>query len=100
MAAEGSGHRRGRSVEFSMLRSALRPAGAAARATRPALHTAMRACASAVTKVTGGSTGVFPQAPSPLQEFSVVYTDRALNHMSEPFKKVMLDMNDDIARRR
>lgn len=54
----------------------------------------MRACASAVTKVTGGSTGVFPQAPSPLQEFSVVYTDRALNHMSEPFKKVMLDMDE------
>ena len=26
------------------------------------------------------------------QEFSVVYTDRALNHMSEPFKQVMLDM--------
>jgi len=54
----------------------------------------MRACASAVTKVTGGLTGVFPQAPSPLQEFSVVYTDRALNHMSEPFKKVMLDMDE------
>jgi len=44
------------------------------------------------TAVTSGSAGVFPQAPSPLQEFSVVYTDRALNHMSEPFKKVMLDM--------
>ena len=39
-------------------------------------------------------SGVFPDRPSPLQEFSVVYTDRALNHMSEPFKKVMLDMND------
>ena len=28
------------------------------------------------------------------QEFSVVYTDRALNHMSAPFKKVMLDIGD------
>ena len=44
------------------------------------------------SKVTSGATGVYPDAPSPLQEFSVVYTDRALNHMSEPFKKVMLDM--------
>ena len=30
--------------------------------------------------------------PSPLQEFSVVYTDRALNHMSVPFQKVMIDI--------
>lgn len=28
------------------------------------------------------------------QEFSVVYTDRALNHMSAPFKRVMLDIGD------
>ena len=33
---------------------------------------------------------IYAEAPSPLQEFSVVYTDRALNHMSEPFKKAML----------
>ena len=26
--------------------------------------------------------------------YSVVYTDRALNHMSEPFKKVMNDISD------
>ena len=31
--------------------------------------------------------------PSPLQEFSVVYTDRALNHMSIPFQKVMIDIS-------
>lgn len=28
-----------------------------------------------------------------LQEFSVVYTDRALNHMSEPFQAVMRDLH-------
>merc|ERR1719174_3030426 len=44
--------------------------------------------------VTSGATGVYPAAPSPLQEFSVVYTDRALNHMSDPFKKAMNDMGD------
>jgi len=44
--------------------------------------------------VTSGATGVFPEAPSPLQEFSVVYTDRALNHMSDPFKHAMNEMAD------
>jgi len=39
---------------------------------------------------------VFAQAPSPLQEFSVVYTDRALNHMSEPFKKAMNNISDTL----
>ena len=29
-----------------------------------------------------------------LKEFSVVYTDRALNHMSAPFVKVMQDLNE------
>ena len=29
-----------------------------------------------------------------LKEFSVVYTDRALNHMSAPFIEVMNDLND------
>ena len=43
---------------------------------------------------TSGATGVYPAAPSPLQEFSVVYTDRALNHMSNPFKQAMLDIGD------
>lgn len=36
---------------------------------------------------------LYPDAPSPLQEFSVVYTDRAINHMSEPFKDCMLDIS-------
>ena len=58
----------------------------------PALRMAIRPLSTA--PVTSGATGVFPDAPSPLQEFSVVYTDRALNHMSEPFKKVMLDVNE------
>ncbi|KAK3244202.1 hypothetical protein CYMTET_46181 [Cymbomonas tetramitiformis] len=29
-----------------------------------------------------------------LKEFSVVYTDRALNHMSAPFQKIMIDLHD------
>ena len=57
----------------------------------PALRLVVRPLSTA--PVTSGATGVYPDAPSPLQEFSVVYTDRALNHMSEPFKKVMLDVN-------
>lgn len=36
---------------------------------------------------------IFPAAPSPLQEFSVVYSDRALNHMSKPFVKCMQDLS-------
>jgi len=39
---------------------------------------------------------VYAEAPSPLQEFSVVYTDRALNHMSEPFKKAMNNISDTL----
>jgi aspartate aminotransferase-like enzyme len=39
---------------------------------------------------------IYAEAPSPLQEFSVVYTDRALNHMSEPFKKAMLEIGDTL----
>jgi aspartate aminotransferase-like enzyme len=39
------------------------------------------------------STKLYPSAPSPLQEFSVVYTDRALNHMSAPYKSVMTDIS-------
>jgi len=49
---------------------------------------------SSSAPVTSGATSVYPEAPSPLQEFSVVYTDRALNHMSAPFKKVMLDIGE------
>ena len=32
--------------------------------------------------------------PDGLLEFSVVFTDRSLNHMSKAFQKVMLDIND------
>jgi aspartate aminotransferase-like enzyme len=39
---------------------------------------------------------LYAEAPSPLQEFSVVYTDRALNHMSEPFKKAMNNISDTL----
>lgn len=77
------------------------PFAAAANKAHRTAHLARHAPLPAVAakralsdKVTSGATGVYPAAPSPLQEFSVVYTDRALNHMSEPFKKVMLDMKD------
>jgi aspartate aminotransferase-like enzyme len=39
---------------------------------------------------------VYAEAPSPLQEFSVVYTDRALNHMSDPFKQAMNTISDTL----
>jgi len=39
---------------------------------------------------------LYENAPSPLQEFSVVYTDRAVNHMSEPFKEAMVDISDTL----
>ncbi|MDD0817037.1 aminotransferase class V-fold PLP-dependent enzyme [Curvibacter sp. HBC28] len=39
--------------------------------------------------------GLLPQVdPDGLLEFSVVYTDRALNHMSARFRSVMLDIGD------
>ena len=63
---------------------------AAPRAAFAAVSHARHFCAP----VTSGATGVYPAAPSPLQEFSVVYTDRALNHMSDPFKKAMNEMSD------
>jgi aspartate aminotransferase-like enzyme len=38
--------------------------------------------------------GLLPHVdPDGLLEFSVVYTDRSLNHMSEQFKKVMVDIS-------
>ncbi|SNX29454.1 aspartate aminotransferase [Polynucleobacter meluiroseus] len=38
--------------------------------------------------------GLLPHVdPDGLLEFSVVYTDRSLNHMSEEFKKVMVDIS-------
>ena len=47
----------------------------------------------------GGGVGDYHKKPMPddysggLKEFSVVYTDRALNHMSAPFVEVMRDLN-------
>lgn len=39
--------------------------------------------------------GLLPHVdPDGLLEFSVVYTDRALNHMSARFRRVMLDIGD------
>ena len=39
--------------------------------------------------------GLLPNVdPDGLLEFSVVYTDRSLNHMSEEFKKVMVDISN------
>lgn len=70
------------------MRATSRPLGALCR--RASAHgIAVRA----LSAVTSGATSVYPAAPSPLQEFSVVYTDRALNHMSDPFKQVMLDIS-------
>ena len=38
--------------------------------------------------------GLLPNIdPDVLLEFSVVYTDRSLNHMSEEFKRVMVDIS-------
>jgi len=34
--------------------------------------------------------------PNGLLEYSVVYTDRALNHMSEVFQQVMNDLSADL----
>ena len=36
--------------------------------------------------------------PDGLQEFSVVFTDRSLNHMSEKFQKAMRDISDLLRR--
>lgn len=50
--------------------------------------------ASLEGKTGHGKNIIYPQAPSQLQEFSVVYTDRALNHMSEPFVSAMQDISN------
>jgi hypothetical protein len=60
---------------WSSMRAGLLTSGLRRAATAPAMARVLS------TKVTSGATGVYPAAPSPLQEFSVVYTDRALNHM-------------------
>jgi len=69
--------------------------GGKAAAARCVLRASTRAQSTAID---GKSTvnEVYAEAPSPLQEFSVVYTDRALNHMSEPFKKAMNNISDTL----
>ena len=37
---------------------------------------------------------LFANAPGEYQEYSVIFTNRSLNSMSEPFQKVMRDLND------
>ena len=37
-----------------------------------------------------------PVDPNGLQEFSVVFTDRSLNHMSKSFQSIMLEINDTL----
>ena len=81
----------------ALANQASRATARSARSLRPLAGSAAPAlvrCLSSDVAVTSGATSVDPDAPSPLQEFSVVYTDRALNHMSAPFKKVMLDIGD------
>ena len=34
--------------------------------------------------------------PNGLEEFSVVFTDRSLNHMSKEFQKVMCDLSSNL----
>jgi len=60
------------------------------------LRHAQRVLSTASAGNIKGVNEVYAEAPSPLQEFSVVYTDRALNHMSEPFKKAMNNISDTL----
>merc|ERR1719327_1383472 len=79
-------------------------ASAATRSIRPLLTSgapAARVCVGAAQRARVLSTSpdtnaLYAFAPSPLQEFSVVYTDRALNHMSEPFKTAMNDISETL----
>merc|ERR1719240_341082 len=66
---------------------------ALARAAPAALRFAARPLSTAPAQT---DNALYAFAPSPLQEFSVVYTDRALNHMSEPFKMAMNDISETL----
>lgn len=72
--------------------------------TGRALSTAAAATRTAprVAVATATQRGVVPDelidANGGLQEFSVVYTDRALNHMSEPFQAVMKDLHTTLTK--
>jgi len=67
---------------------------------RPACATAPRAAQPGVRMLSTAAdktvNEIFADAPSPLQEFSVVYTDRALNHMSSPFVRAMNDIGSTL----
>ena len=71
---------------------------ARARAARSgALSTAAKAAAP---RAAPSANHVVPQDAieknGGLLEYSVVYTDRALNHMSQPFQKVMTDLHSSL----
>jgi len=74
-----------------------RRSGSLARHARPALAalTPKNAAIHATPTVDSSEAERHP-GPSPLQEFSVVYTDRALNHMSKPFCDAMNDISDTL----
>lgn len=81
-----------------MLRTAAASATARRGLTAHGLRRAISALGVAPRRVLSAEANnqLYPAAPSPLQEFSVVYTDRALNHMSEPFKKAMNDISETL----
>ena len=72
-----------------MLRSAA--ARAIQRAQRPATATAIRSFSSGGDRL---SYEVVPKEDfGEFKEYSVIFTNRALNLMSDPFQKVMRDLN-------
>ena len=80
-----------------MLFAALRPAARSSRAAR-ALSTAVRTAPPA-----GAGAGPAHIVPDELihtngglLEYSVVYTDRAMNHMSAPFGVVMRELHEGL----
>jgi len=77
-----------------ILRSSTSPLRAAMRALGTAPVSSEKHMLDQAARSYGNSLNeLFPDAPSPLQEFSVVYTDRALNHMSAPFIEAMNDIS-------
>lgn len=81
-----------------MLKHLAPPAASAGRMLATRRAATMAASSAAATRVaTATQRGVVPDeiidANGGLQEFSVVYTDRALNHMSAPFQSIMKDLH-------
>jgi aspartate aminotransferase-like enzyme len=56
--------------------------------------TTVRAFSTQLSQSHGIPEANYDMGPS--SEFSVVYTNRALNHMAPPFKKVMVDLNSTL----